>query len=242
MAKRKSQDFIQSTETPPQEMQQEVIREFYRKMLMLQEEEKRRISRDLHDETGQIVVALGASLNIIEKELKEGRVENVLRLLNENRKLVQEIAGKMKSMAFTLRPPALDILGLAAVLREYFSLCTNTSPLKIEFNHDIKDIKLNENTEITLYRIIQEAIYNVMKHSKAKKVKVDLLFSDKKLQLEIADDGVGFSVEEYHSHYNGTKMGLRGIKERVDILNGTFSIESAPQKGTTLKISLPLEY
>lgn len=230
----KAQDFSIKT-------QSDQIKEFYRKVLMMQEEEKKRISRDLHDETGQIVIALGASLNIIEKELKKGNTEKALSLINENRKLIDEIASKMKSMALNLRPPALDILGLSAVLREYFSQCTTSNPIKIRFNENLKEAKLNENVEITLYRIVQEAIYNILKHSKAASVKVDLIFEDKKLKLYIEDDGKGFDIQEYSQKTDPSKMGLKGIKERVDILKGDFSIESMPYRGTKLTIILPQE-
>ena len=216
------------------------VRGFYRKVLLMLEEEKRKISRDLHDETGQIVIALGASLNIIEKELKEGHIEKAIYLIGENRKTIQEIASRMKSMAFTLRPPGLDILGLAAVLREYFSQSTKSSSIKIEFRENLEYTKLGEDIEITLYRIIQEAIYNILKHSQARRTEIDLIVRSGVLDLVIKDDGEGFDVEEYRKQHDVTKAGLRGIKERVDILNGSFSIESDPGKGTVLKISLPL--
>ena len=241
MAFKKKKRQRQNIQRIPDEAQQEIIKDFYRKVLMMQEEEKRRISRDLHDETGQIVIALGASLNIIEKELHQGHVEKALTLVNENRRLIDEIASKMKSMALNLRPPALDILGLSAVLREYFAQYTTSNPIKIKFNENLKDAKLNEDVEITLYRIVQEAIYNILKHSMATIVKVDLLFEEKKLKLIIEDDGRGFNVEEYTHLRNGTKMGLRGIKERVDILKGAFSIESMQEEGTKLTITLPSE-
>ncbi|MBC8473743.1 MAG: sensor histidine kinase [Candidatus Omnitrophica bacterium] len=216
-------------------------KEFYKKVLIMQEEEKRKLSRDLHDETGQVVVALGALLNVIEKEVRDKRFENVMELITEGRGLIQEIANKMKIMAVSLRPPALDILGLPAVLRDFFSQCTKAASIKIEFNENMKDIKLNKDTEITLYRIIQEAIYNIQKHSMAKVAKINLICASSQLQLFIEDNGVGFDTEEYKKQYDVSKMGLRGIRERVDILNGTFSIDSAPNRGTKLTIMLPLE-
>lgn len=217
------------------------IRDFYRKILMMQEEEKRKISRDLHDETGQIVIALGAALNIVEAALKEGNIERALAVINENRKMVQEIAGRMKSMALNLRPPGLDILGLSAILREYFFQFTKSNTIRIEFDENVKDDKLNEDIEITIYRIIQEGIHNVKKHSMASAVKIDLIQTEKALQLVVVDNGKGFDVEEYHRQYDPSKMGLRGIKERVDILNGVFSVESSPGKGTKLTVILPLQ-
>jgi two-component system, NarL family, sensor histidine kinase DegS len=217
------------------------VKEFYRKVLLLQEEEKKRISRDLHDETGQIVVALGAQLNVIEKELKNKNIEKALNIIDKNRTLLQEIASKMKFMAFNLRPPALDILGLSAVLREYFAQRTASDQIRIEFKENLKDIKLNENTEITLYRIVQEAITNISKHAKAKAAKVELRYRDQLLSLFVEDDGSGFDVSDHESKFDISKMGLRGIKERVSILNGSFSINSFPGKGTQLIITLPIE-
>ena len=221
---------------------QRAEKEFFIKVLLMQEEEKKRISRDLHDETGQMVIGLGALLNIIENELKTGNIEKALALIDEQRQMVQEIARRMKSMALNLRPPALDILGLAAVLREHFSQCTKSNPITIEFNENIKYKKLGENVEITLYRIVQEAVYNVIKHSMATEVKVDLILKDKVLRLVIVDNGRGFDVEKHAGSYDPNKLGLRGIKERTDILKGSFFIESAPERGTKLTITLPLDY
>jgi signal transduction histidine kinase len=228
---------VQKTKQIPE---QDSIKEFYRKILLLQEEERRRISRDLHDETGQMVIALGASLNVLERAVSDGFKDRALNVITDNRKLIQEIATKMKSMALNLRPPTLDILGLSAVLREYFSQCTKSNPVKITFNENIKDIKLDENVEITLYRIIQEAMFNVFKHSKAGAVKVDLFMTKDKLQLSIEDNGVGFNVKDLNT-MGFAKMGLRGIQERVAILKGAFNIESYEGKGTKLIIILEKE-
>jgi signal transduction histidine kinase len=222
------------------EEQQRAIKEFYRKVLLLLEEEKRRVSRDLHDETGQIVISLGAALNILEKELKNGNIERALSIVNENRKMIQEIAEKMKSMVLNLRPPALGLLGLSAVLREYFSQCTKSTPLKIEFNENLKDAKIGEDIEISLYRIVQEAIANILKYAEATKVKVELFFAEKKLRLIIEDNGKGFDFEGYTKQRDLTKIGLVGIKERVSIFNGDFSVESGPGRGTKISITLPL--
>lgn len=215
-------------------------KDFFSKILEMQEEERRRISRDLHDETGQMMIGLGASLNVIEKAIKNEDKEKALSLINESRELMKDISSRMKAMAFNLRPPTLDILGLSAVLREYFWQCCEANTIRIEFNENIKDVKLDEKLEITIYRIIQEAIYNVLKHSHASVVKVTLLLKEKNLELAVEDDGRGFNIEEYKENFSVTKMGLSGIAERVRIAKGEFTIESTRGKGTKLKISLPL--
>lgn len=224
-----------------EESKEQAIKEFYRKAVMLQEEEKKKISRDLHDETAQIIISLGASFNILEKEIKANNGDNALKVISENRKLLKDIAARMKALAHNLRPPMLDILGLPAALREYFSQCTKSNPVKIEFNENLKDAKLNEEIEITLYRIVQEALYNITKHSMASSVKVGLILASKELHLRIEDNGMGFNVREYYEKPCVDKIGLRGIKERVDILKGIFSVESAAGKGTKLIITLPIE-
>lgn len=223
------------------ESKEQAIKEFYRKAVMLQEEEKKKISRDLHDETAQIIITLGASLNILEKEIKANSSENAIRVINESRKLLKDIAARMKALAYNLRPPMLDILGLPAALREYFSQCTKSNSVKIEFSENLKDGKLNEEVEITLYRIVQEALYNITKHSMAGSVKVNLILAGKELHLRIEDDGKGFDVQEYYDKPHIDKMGLRGIKERVDILKGNFAVESMAGKGTRLLVTLPIE-
>lgn len=228
-----------SKQADKKEIKQKSLKEFYKKIFAMQEDEKKRISRDLHDESGQIVIALGASLNVLEKELKSGNIERALEIINENRAMIQDIANRMKSMALNLRPPALDILGLPAVLREYFSQCTKTIPVKIEFNENLKEAKLSENLEITLYRIIQEIVFNSLKHSSARQIKVNLIFSGKKIQLYIEDNGTGFDIQKYIKEFSSYKTGLRTIKERVQILNGTFFIKSNPGQGTRVDIVLP---
>lgn len=219
---------------------QAIEKDFYREIFLRQEEEKKRVSQDLHDESGQTVVALTAALSILEKAIKAGEIEEALAEIEKNRRIIQEMASKIKSIALRLRPPALDMLGLAAVLREYFSQCTQLNPLKIEFNENTKGLKLNENIEIALYRIVQESITNIIKYSGASLVKIDLFLTGAKVQLVIKDNGKGFDLAEYQRQYDITKMGLRGIKERVDFFGGTFNIVSGPKSGTELNIVLPL--
>jgi len=241
MKKRKKKISSKLQDNPVLKATHSAVKDFYHKILMLQEEERRRISRDLHDETGQMVIALGASLNILEKHIRDGRHDNALSVISENRKLIQEIATKMKSMALNLRPPALDILGLSAVLREYFSQCTKSNAVRIEFKENMKDVKLNENLEITIYRIVQEATFNVIRHSKATALKIMLILSDNQIELTIEDNGKGFNFDEYKKTAGAAKMGLRGIRERVEILKGKINLETGHNKGTKITIELPLE-
>lgn len=224
-----------------QEIGRTVFKDFYKMVLMMQEEEKKRLSRDIHDETGQISVALGAGLNVIEREIKRGNFEKALSVVEELRKMVEDIATRMKSMAQNIRPPALDLLGLPAVLRDYFAQCTKSNDIKIEFVENLKDTQLKGNVEITLYRIVQEAITNVLKHSSATELKVELMYERRRIRLVIEDNGKGFDTVEFERKYNPDRMGLYGIKERVSLLNGEVSIDSSVGKGMKLIVALNTE-
>jgi two-component system sensor histidine kinase DegS len=129
-------------------------------------------------------------------------------------------------------------LGLSAALREYLSQCTKSNNIRIEFKENIKDIKVDERIEITLYRIVQEAICNTIKHAKASLVRIVLLLDKDKLKLTVEDNGRGFDVNRYRQDKSADKLGLRGIKERVDAVRGYFAISSS-RKRTKLTIILP---
>jgi len=224
-----------------QEKQAYSSAQFYRKILMAHEEEKKRISRDLHDESGQVVIGLSATFNVIEKELQSGNIKKALQLIDDSRELIKTLSNQMKSLALILRPPALDVLGLSAVLREYFWQCNKINEIKIEFNENLKDKKIEPGLEITVYRVIQEALNNILKHSGASLVKVDLIIKECKLRLVIEDNGQGFDFSNFKKNANVEKLGLRGINERVASFDGELFIDSILKKGTTLKIDLPVK-
>jgi signal transduction histidine kinase len=215
-------------------------REFSKKILTLQEEERRRISRDLHDETGQLSVSLGSALNIIEKEIEKKNLENALRVIKDAKAILTETTKKIKTLVLDLRPAELDILGLPAVLRELFSHYTKSYPLNIKFRENIGNIHIKEHIAITLYRVIQEAFNNVVKHAKAKNVKIDLLLKQGEINLVIEDDGIGFDTEAFFRETNLDKLGIRGMKERVDLLNGRFLLQSRPNSGTRINVTFPI--
>lgn len=222
-------------------MENNDIREFSKKMLALQEEERRRISRDLHDEAGQLSVSLGSALSVIEKEIEKRNFQNAHRVIKDAKSLLTETTKKIKKLVLDIRPAELDILGLPAVLREHFSYYTKTYPLKIKFKENIGSINIDGQVAITLYRVIQEALNNIVKHSKAKRVEIDLLIEKGDIVLSIYDNGRGFEVEDVLKETNIENLGIRGMKERVDLLNGEFSIKSRHRGGTMIRVCFPME-
>ena len=215
-------------------------RELSKKILSIQEEERHRISRDLHDEIGQFSVSLGSALNVIEKEIGKRNFDTTLRLIKDAKKILADTTNKIRTLFIDLRPAELDMLGLPSVLRELFSHYTKSYPLKIKFRENIGNMRIKDDVAINLYRVIQEAFNNIVKHAKAKNVKIDLLLKEGKINFTIEDDGLGFDAEAFFKEASVSKFGLRGMRERVDLLNGKFSIQSKLKNGTKISVIFPI--
>lgn len=221
-------------------MEDAEAREFSKKILTIQEEERHRISRDLHDEIGQFSVSLGSALNIIEKEIERRNFDNALRVLKDAKNVLADTAKKIRTLFIDLRPAELGMLGLPSVLRELFANYTKTYPLNIKFKENIGSVHIKDEVAITLYRVIQEAFNNIVKHARAKTVKIDLLLKAGEINLSIEDDGLGFDAEAFFKEANVDKLGFRGMRERVDLLNGKFSLQSKPKNGTKINVIFPI--
>lgn len=221
-------------------MEDAEIREFSKKILAIQEEERHRISRDLHDEIGQFSVSLGSALNIIEKEIEKDNIDAALRVIRDAKSILANTAKKIRALFMDLRPAELGLLGLPSVLRELFSNYTKSYPLNIKFRENIGNVHIKDEVAITLYRVIQEAFNNIVKHAQAKNVNIDLLLKKGEIIFTIKDDGIGFDAEAFFREINMDKLGLRGMRERVDLLNGNFSLQSEIKNGTKIIISFPI--
>lgn len=220
------------------------LREYSKKILTIHEEERKRISRDLHDETGQLSVSVGSAFNVIEKQIQKGNIAKALETINEAKSILSDTIKRIKMLVLDIRPAELDILGLPSVFRELFSHYTKTYPLKISFKENIGITHINEQVSITLYRVLQEALNNIVKHADARSVRINLLIKSGSIELIIEDDGKGFEYDNYLKDASGMeKLGIRGMKERVDLLNGSFSIQSKPYNrgGTRLTVTFPIE-
>lgn len=221
-------------------MEDAEAREFSKKILTIQEEERHRISRDLHDEIGQLSVSLGSALSIIEKEIEKRNFDQALRVIKDAKTILAGTTKKIRALFIDLRPAELGMVGLPSVLRELFSHYTKTYPLDIKFRENIGNVHIKEELAITLYRVIQEAFNNIVKHAKAKNVKIDLLLKGGEINFTIEDDGVGFDAEVFLKEANADSLGLRGMRERVDLLNGKFLLQSKPKSGTKISVIFPI--
>ena len=218
-------------------MEDSEAKELSKKILSIQEEERHRISRDLHDEIGQFSVSLGSALNIIEKEISKRNLDTALRVIKDAKAILANTTEKIRTLFIDLRPAELGMLGLPSVLRELFSHYTKTYPLNIKFRENLVGITIKDDMAIALYRIIQEAFNNIVKHARAKTVKIDLLLKAGEINLSIEDDGIGFDhtpTDERRKRVD-SKLGLFGMQRRAQQAGGSIAIESSEGAGTELR-------
>ena len=210
------------------ELSERVGREAVRALLAGQEIERTRLARELHDETGQALASILLGLKPIERQIGEEPVAQI-------RELVGSALDDVRRLTTELRPPALDDFGLGPALERLTKLVAGRSGLSVEL-HVRSPIALPPEYETALYRIIQEALTNIVKHADAHSVSIIVLADDGVVRTVIEDDGAGFDPTAVR---NGA-LGLVGMRERVALLDGRFDVESAPGAGTTLIVELPL--
>jgi two-component system sensor histidine kinase UhpB len=206
-----------------------------------QEEERKRIARSLHDDTGQSLSSLIITLERLENHLPSEDKEIIDRLTSL-RKMASNSLDSLRSIIYDLRPAILDDLGLLSAIRWFAR--TNLEEAGIQVDLDFPDElpSLPQPLTTTLFRITQESVNNIIRHSQAKKACISLGFAENEVYLKISDDGHGFdptqiSTEAIHMQH----WGLIGIQERIELVRGRMSIHSDPQQGTTLIIILPLQ-
>lgn len=210
-------------------------REILQKLVGAQENERKRIARDLHDELGQQLTALRLKLEAAKKMCRD---EEVCGKIDEIQFIAEQIDADVDFLAWDLRPTALDDLGLVAALTKYIKEWSRHSEIPADFHYSkLKDVRLAPEVETNLYRIAQEALNNVSKHSQAGQADVLLENRDGSVILIIEDNGVGFNVEDKLNSRKG--IGLTGMRERAELIGGTLDIESTVKQGTTIFVRVP---
>ncbi len=205
------------------------------RLMSVQEEERRRLSRELHDEFGQSLSAVNAYLWLIERQ-PPGDGATLRERTAEARHLVSRTLSAMRELSHLLRPSVLDEFGLVPSLDEHLKAFAQHHQIATSFTADGLPERLAPEVETALYRITQEALTNVARHARARRVRVALAAKEGELRLDIEDDGIGFPARGG----NGTRVGtgLVGIRERVRALGGTVTFHSA--SGARLRVTLPL--
>ena len=210
-----------------------------RKLLHAQEEERRRIARELHDQMGQNLTALNVGLKSLLAGQSRSNLGSRVQHLQE---LATQTARDLHRVAVELRPAALDDLGLVKAIRALIETWSTRYRIEVDFEAgQYKAAGISSEIETTLYRIIQEALNNVSKHSGATRVALILRRTEEQVQAIIEDDGRGFDARVTSQSRNGSgRLGLLGIQERLGIVGGNFKIESAPERGATLFVRIPI--
>jgi PAS domain S-box-containing protein len=207
------------------------LRLLSRGLVEVQEAERRRIARELHDEVGQELTALKLMLQQT-RTRPAGSLAGSLQSVDHLLSLVRD-------MSLELRPTMLDDLGLAAALHWHCDRHTALGRLRVQLRHNgVEGRRFPSEIETAAYRIVQEALTNVVRHSRAPEANVRLWATSELLTVQVEDNGRGFGVEPALSA--GTSSGLSGMRERVALLGGRFSLESSPGSGTHLTVELPL--
>lgn len=206
----------------------------------VKEEERRRIARDLHDETSQVVASLSAHLEAAANILPETSVK-ARALLSKARELSTSILDELHKVIYELHPFLLDDLGLVPTVESLIDNSLKTSGLNVGLKTKGKIKRLSSEKELTLFRVIQEALGNIVRHAKAKNVIVSFTFQKEKLKIKITDDGIGFDVDKVTDVKERPRgLGILGMRERTGLISGTMSIRADPGKGTEITIDVPM--
>ncbi|BCJ85189.1 PAS domain-containing sensor histidine kinase [Effusibacillus dendaii] len=204
-------------------------------MIEAQEKERKRVSRDLHDGVGQALYSVMVGLKML-NELEFD--EPIRKHLQEVQQMTTRALEEVKNMAVELRPSALDDLGLIPAIRSYMKRYEQTFGIETELETIGSKRRYGASVETALYRICQEAMTNTAKYADADKVKVRLTDTPHQVELYLEDNGSGFETDQIR--IKGTGLGLYGMRERASLLGGTVDIQSAPNKGTSVHIVIPI--
>ena len=218
--------------------QRGLLEDFSQRLIEAQEAERHRVALDLHDDVGQLLTAIKLNLAAIQREAE---ASPLVRRVDEGLDLVDRAIERVREMALDLRPSLLDDLGLVAALRWYLDRETGRAGLTLEIVVDPLPARLPPQIETACFRIAQEALTNVVRHARARRVRVELRQRGAELHLAIRDDGAGFDVGAVSSRRAPeASLGLQGMRERASIVGGHLDIDSRPGHGTEVRARLPL--
>jgi PAS domain S-box-containing protein len=217
------------------------LRDLSANLQIVREEEKTRIARELHDDLGQQLTALKMDLSSVEQALEgiEQTPPRVLSQLNGMRRLIDTTVGSVRRIAADLRPVMLDDLGLMPAIEWLINDFTTRYGIEVERRIDLCEVLFSRNGATTIFRIMQEALTNVVRHAEATHVTIAIAIEDEQCLMRIADNGRGASAAADAAGHEA-KFGLLGIRERAHILGGEVSIETKSRQGFAITVALPL--
>jgi len=209
-----------------------------RRTVLDQEAERQRIARELHDSLGQYLTVMRLDLDGIGRDTAASA--SIRQRVEKLKSLTSDVGQEVNQLAWEIRPTALDDLGLQKALQQFLEEWAERSTLEFDVHLALNDRRLPQPIETALYRTLQEAVRNVVKHAEARKVGVILEASASEVRLIIEDDGKGFVWDTAEGTIPSPRLGLLGIRERLALVGGLLEVETAPGSGTTLLIHVPL--
>lgn len=213
------------------------IQALSRRLLHAQEEEMARLARDLHDDIGQNMTALKLDLELLNTEIGDYN-HQLKRRLTTTIDLVDSLIEHIRNQASALRPPVLDDIGLLAAINTIVDRYQRSTKIEFHLYQEGMEERFSREVETVLYRCIQESLTNIVRHSKAQQVEIELIHDSSEITALIRDDGCGFELENLE--ISSDHIGLTGMKERVQLINGHMVIHSKPKIGTEVFISVPI--
>lgn len=217
---------------------QEGLRDYIGAITSAQEEERLRLAHELHDDTIQSVIALKQRVQLAQKPVKD---QAALQTLRELEGLAEQTIENLRRMTRALRPIYLEDLGLATALEMLARETSQSHPLEVDFHKSGHERRLPAEVELALYRMAQEALNNVVRHASARHADLHVSYGDGEVRLEVSDDGVGFDVPKIPTDFAPDgHFGLLGIRERAELIGARLELESAPGKGTLVRVRMEL--
>jgi signal transduction histidine kinase len=219
---------------------QEQLRQMSHQVLQTQEEERKRISRELHDGISQTLVGINVHLEALSQEATINP-RQLKRKIAQTQRMVEKSVAIVHDFARELRPTALDDLGLIITLHSFMKDFMKRTGIHVKFTTFAGLEQLNSARRTVVYRVVQEALTNVARHAQASRVGVSIRKLADTVQIEIADNGKSFVVAEALNAKKNKRLGLLGMRERVEMVGGALRIESSPGKGMAIHAQIPIK-
>lgn len=217
--------------------QAKMKQDFGIRIIAAQEEERKRLSREIHDGPAQMLANVLMRTDLIDRTYREKGIEYALAEIADLKKTVRNALTEVRRIIYDLRPMALDDLGIVPTLKKYVSTVTEYNPgVEVHFQSRSTEKRIPSNYEVSIFRLVQECVTNAMKHGECKEIWVKLEWLNNAVNIVVKDDGKGFDPQVVKDH----SFGILGMKERIEILNGTISINSEINRGTTVLFKIPL--
>jgi PAS domain S-box-containing protein len=216
------------------------LRELTGRLLAAQDEERRHMARELHDHAGQTLALLGMNLSAIQKIVTDEN-SKIVKLVKESHTLSDDLSKEIRTLSYLLHPPLLDEVGLRSALRWYVDGFSERSGIKVDLELPLELGRLAKDLELVIFRVVQESLTNIHRHSGSSSARIYLTSSDGSVHFEVSDSGKGIAAEKQRE-MGGAKsgVGLRGMEERVRQFGGTLQITSS-EKGTRVAVTLPIK-